>query len=230
MMKIRLTMVSILVAPLVAACGGPDVDFRGSEGDEDTIGAAPRHQGAAPVASGVQETQGVAPSRDTATVINGLALENAAIRSLEDQGIQVVPGRFWYDPASGAFGPEGGPTAGFTMPGLRIGGPLQPDASGGGTWVYLNGREMHPAEVAGLGSLLGPIEPGRYWMDAMGNFGIENGPMLGNLVRVLQAAGGGVNAYIRETYGGYVGGDGQTSYYFDPNSGCSVIAGEGVSC
>jgi hypothetical protein len=29
---------------------------------------------------------------------------------------------------------------------------------------------------------------------------------------------------------GHLGSDGQTSYFFDPNSGCSVISGAGVSC
>jgi hypothetical protein len=39
-----------------------------------------------------------------------------------------------------------------------------------------------------------------------------------------------VNGYNRTTYGGHLGSDGQTSYFFDPNSGCSVISGAGVSC
>ena len=39
--------------------------------------------------------------------------------------------------------------------------------------------------------------------------------------------GGG---YVEETQGGYIGGDGTTSYYSDPETGCSVIPGDGVSC
>jgi hypothetical protein len=41
--------------------------------------------------------------------------------------------------------------------------------------------------------------------------------------------GGGV-PYQEQTEGGYVGGDGDSSYYFDPGTGCSVVPGEGVSC
>ena len=40
-------------------------------------------------------------------------------------------------------------------------------------------------------------------------------------------SGGG---YVEQTPGGYIGGDGTTSYYSDPETGCSVIPGDGVSC
>jgi hypothetical protein len=40
----------------------------------------------------------------------------------------------------------------------------------------------------------------------------------------------GGQPYQEQTQGGYVGGDGQSSYYFDPSTGCSVVPGEGVSC
>ena len=68
-------------------------------------------------------------------------------------------GSFWYDKISGAWGVEGGPTGGFTAPGIDLGGPLGSDASRGNT-------------------------------------------------------------------GGYIGGDGQTSYFVGPSIGCSVMIGE----
>ena len=39
--------------------------------------------------------------------------------------------------------------------------------------------------------------------------------------------GGG---YLEENQGGDLGSDGTSSYYFDPDSGCSVVPGEGTSC
>ena len=58
------------------------------------------------------------------------------------------------------------------------GGPMPANCSGGGTRVFVNGRELHPQEVAVL-SQLGSVTPGCYWMDSNGNFGYE--PQLGNL-------------------------------------------------
>jgi uncharacterized protein YraI len=37
------------------------------------------------------------------------------------------------------------------------------------------------------------------------------------------------NGYLEQTEGGYVGSDGTDSYYFDPDSGCTVTS-DGVSC
>jgi hypothetical protein len=59
--------------------------------------------------------------------------------------------------------------------------------SGGGTGVFVNGRELHPYDVYRL-SQLGPVYPGRYWVDANGDFGYEYGPRLGNLVMFARAA------------------------------------------
>jgi hypothetical protein len=89
----------------------------------------------------------------------------------------------------------GGPTLGFIQPGLDVGGPLRFDASNGDTGVFINGRELHRLDVLGL-QRFGPVWPGRYWVDAMGNFGFEGGIMIGNLwmlaqQRLVTGAGGG---------------------------------------
>ncbi len=160
--------------------------------------------------------------------INRVELSADVVQALTQYNIRIAPGDYWYDAFSGLFGMMGGPGLGFTMPGMQIGGPLPPDASGGGSGVFVNGRELHPQDVAAL-SALGPVYPGRYFLRYDGWYGLENGTVLGNLIVLSQQAAGGPG-YNRTTYGGHLGSDGQTSYFFDPNSGCSVISGGGVSC
>jgi hypothetical protein len=80
----------------------------------------------------------------------------------------------------GAWGIQGGPTLGFLQAGLAIGGALQSNALNGDTGVFINGRQLHRLDVVSL-QQLGPVLPGRYWVDAMGNFGFEGGLKLGNL-------------------------------------------------
>lgn len=162
--------------------------------------------------------------------INRVELEQEVVYALvQEFGVQVVPGQYWYDPLSGLFGLMGGPGLGFTMPGLQLGGELPANASGGGTSVFVNGRELHPLDVAAIMAVLGPVYPGRYWLRYDGYYGWEGGPPLGNLIAMAQRATGG-GGYNRTTYGGHLGSDGQTSYFFDPGTGCSVISGGGVSC
>ena len=90
-------------------------------------------------------------------------------------GYQIaVSGRYWYDPVSGLWGAEGGPSAGYIAPNLPLGGPLKADASGTGTGVFINGREIHTIEVMRLVELFGgPIQQGRYWLGPDGIGGIE---------------------------------------------------------
>lgn len=163
--------------------------------------------------------------------INDAQVNDSTLAALQQQyGLQIADGDYWYDPYSGAWGLPGGPTAGFIPAGLALGGVLQADASGGGTAVFINGRELHPQEVVGLEQLFGAVQTGRYWLDAFGNYGFEGGPALGNLVYAIQTAQGGGSGYFNSTYGGYLGSDGNTSYFFDSESGCSVMTGDGVSC
>jgi hypothetical protein len=164
--------------------------------------------------------------------INGTALTAQDIQRCEATGVRLAAGSYWYDAKCGAWGMAGGPCAGLVQAGLSLGGPLQASASGGGngaiTGVFINGRELHPADVTAL-QQLGPVYPGRYWVDAQANFGFENGPPLGNLAMLAQQRQRqGGSSYLKRTHAGYLGGDGETSYFFDPVTGASVIPGEGV--
>ncbi|MEZ4239512.1 MAG: hypothetical protein R3F59_25815 [Myxococcota bacterium] len=112
----------------------------------------------------------------------------------------VLPGRYWYDARSGLWGYAGGPSEGFYAPGLAL-GPLDPDASGGGTAVVLNGRILPPADLQFFTSVFGPIAPGRYWLDAVGNVGLEGGPAVDNLhvamaLRGQQPGAGGATGTV----------------------------------
>jgi hypothetical protein len=53
--------------------------------------------------------------------------------------------------------------------------------------VFANGRELHPVDVAGLQELVGTVLPGRWWVDASANYGMEGGPPVGNLLALAQA-------------------------------------------
>ena len=117
------------------------------------------------------------------------ASDRQTLQQLEAQIGQVPPGRYWYDARSGAAGVWGGPAVAYLGPRLPLGGPLPADASGGGngrmTGVFVNGRELHPIDVQGLGRVL-PVQRGRYWWDAAGNVGAEGGPALFNFYWVVQ--------------------------------------------
>ena len=128
---------------------------------------------------------------------NGLAAFEKAI------GRQIPDGNYWYDAKCGVWGNWGGPGLGFLPPGLDLAGPLPQDASGGATPVIVNGRALHPMDVAALNQLLilvgAQCMPGRWQLDSAGNLGPEGGVPLLNLMQLAAAAGGGG--------GGGAGGD-----------------------
>jgi hypothetical protein len=64
---------------------------------------------------------------------------------------------------------------------------------------------------------------GRWWIDSMGNAGVEGNPQ--PICNVFQFSRGKGGAYQRSTAGGYIGSDGETGYFFDPKSGSSVMTG-----
>jgi hypothetical protein len=154
---------------------------------------------------------------------NGRALalaEEALLAQLEQRfQLRLPDGAYWYDARTGAAGAWGGPTAGFLPAGLRLGGPMPADCSGGGTRVFINGRELHPRDVLALQQMIGFVMPGRYWLDATGTGGYEGGPPAFNLFALARAAqargGGGDNPWTRSvghgkdnvTMGYFGGGD-----------------------
>lgn len=159
-------------------------------------------------------------------VVNGAYLSDDIVFALTQAYGPIAPGRYWYDPLSGYVGLEGGPSSAQIEPYLQLGGPLRPDASGGGTNVFINTREIHMSELAYLISIFGSVEPGRYWLGADGIGGVEGGPAAFDLnAAANQASGGG---------GG--GGGGSTIHSSDGDSslstgsdGCTYFSSGGIS-
>jgi len=135
-------------------------------------------------------------------VVNAVALDNPTQHAIERAyRVRLVPGRYWYDPVSGVWGLEGGPSAGQIHPGLRLGGPLRRDASRGRTGVIVNGRELHGLDVAALQRCV-RVVPGRYWVLANGVGGVERGPPQFNLAVLCGGGASGGSSTRCDNYGG----------------------------
>ena len=151
------------------------------------------------------------------------------------QGLSA--GRYWYDPISGLWGMEGGPSAGQFYPGLQL-GQLRSDASvmPGTTNVFVNGRELHPQEVYFLQSLYGYVVPGYYWLDANGNGGFEGGPAIYNLGAAMASGmgggggGGGGGGNLGHSVTGSVIGDGGDTVGYIGNDGTGITCGPDGGC
>jgi hypothetical protein len=156
-------------------------------------------------------------------VFNGRRYTEAELAALEQaHGIRIPDANYWYDPVLGAWGVEGSPTLGLIAPGLELGGPLRADASGGGTNVVVNGRVLHPLDLAALQQITGPVVPGRYFITAQGLAGPEGGPPmwdLGAMARQAQGGGGGSNTWQGRVTGSSGFSDGTTGAVFLPNGG-----------
>ena len=126
-----------------------------------------------------------------AVVVNGRVLDAAARQAIERRiAAPLQPGRWWYDPRSGLWGAEGQGAAGLAPAGIDVGAPLPAQASGGRAGVFFNGRNLADAEIAWLRTL-GPVWPGRYWLDATGNVGLEGQARpFANLALLAQAQAG----------------------------------------
>ena len=163
-----------------------------------------------------------------AVIVNGEQLPNSAVIALQLAYRTIIPsGRYWYDAVSGLWGREGQPFAGQMQPGLQLGGELKANASDGDTDVYVNGRRLPRAELYSLQQLVGPVRPGRYWLDPYGNAGFEGGPALVNLAQArARSQGGGYAGWNNNTPFGNWGGDSNCTYYNSPN-GDSVMVGDG---
>jgi hypothetical protein len=170
----------------------------GTAGAESQATAAPTLLADAPT-----EPPAAPPVASRSVVINGQRLSDRDIEKLAQTfHTEVRDGDYWYDRINGSWGRQGGPTEGFTVAGLDVGGPLSENASRGDTGVFFNGRQLHRLDVARL-LQLGPVYPGRYWMDAMGNIGFEGGPALINIWAAAQAqtqGGQGRKEGILSTY------------------------------
>jgi hypothetical protein len=171
-------------------------------------------QGAAPAGEAVQAARSATASRGKVAAtrevyINRVKLDDATLQALETQyRIPIQDGRFWYDATCGAWGVEGGPTAGFIYPGLNLPGPMPVDISQGGTGIFINGREIHRLDQMALQQIFGATIPGRYWLDAQGNLGLEGGAPIANLAAAIAASKGGQAGSVTHGYGGAGGSRG----------------------
>ncbi len=85
--------------------------------------------------------------------------------------------------------------------------------------MLINGRRLTTTEVDYLARLVQqPIQPGRYWLDASGNAGLEGGPALVNLLRVAQRNRAGGTSKFHRGWGGTYSSDGNC-YYISTGSG-----------
>jgi hypothetical protein len=149
--------------------------------------------------------------------VNRIKLDAEKLNAIETMyQIRMEDGHYWYDYICGAWGVEDGPTVGFIMAGLDFPRPLPADISGGGTGIFINGREIHPLDQRGLQQLFGITYPGHYWLDSQGNLGIVGGPAIVNIVAAIQTAqrqqaGGSSTHGYGSAYGarGALAGDGQ---------------------
>ncbi|MEN0066479.1 MAG: hypothetical protein AAGA48_30360 [Myxococcota bacterium] len=130
------------------------------------------------------------PEPATGISINGRALSQSQVAALtRHYGAAPQPGSWWYDPRSGFFGRMGEPVFGTIQPGHDF-GMLKANASKGRSGVFLNGRQLPAAELGVYAMLLGPVQPGRYWLDEQGNVGFEGQSVpVANLLLAAQAAG-----------------------------------------
>lgn len=158
---------------------------------------------------------------DRQVYVNGQRMEADYLAVLEQRYATRVPdGRYWYDALCGAWGYEGGATAGFMPPGLDLPGPMPASISGGGTGIFINGREIHPQEQLTLYQLLGQTIPGHYWLDAQGYVGEEGGPAFMNLFAIArQAAGTRAGSVYSSNSDSWLTSDGEGGFLFFDRSG-----------
>ncbi len=161
-------------------------------------------------------------------VVNRQPISRSDAMALEYFYGPIADGSYWYDPVSGLWGREGGPSVGQIAPGLNLGGPLRSDASDGHTGVFFNGRQLHQSEVDHLRQMFGVVYPGRYWLRADGIGGVEGGPALFSLAGGGSSGGrassGANNDFysggtIDSGYGGTYGSDGNGCYYISTDAG-----------
>ena len=175
----------------------------------------------AKAASNIENTSGKEsngadkPSSVRNVFVNGVKLDQNTLSMIESNyQIPLADGRYWYDTHCGAWGVEGGPTAGFILPGMPFPGPMPYAISGGGTGIVINGREIHPLDQQALYQLFGVTYQGQFWMDAQGNIGYVGGPPIANILQAAQAkgsAGGGGGGSVTHGYDSTYGARGTSA-------------------
>jgi len=169
------------------------------------------------------------PAEERDVEINGARLDARSAQTLARLesigGVRLPDGRYWYDTVSGAFGEWGHPAAALIGAGHDLGPPLPANASSGTSGVYINGRRLQHAEVQVLSAMIRyPWQPGRYFVDAQGNAGLEGGPVLINLAAAAQAAyGGNKSSGNSDGVTSWTTGFGSSRAYFHSEGGCRTF-------
>src|SRR5262245_3610007 len=215
-----------LVLLFLAACGGArspaEAGEAGARQVEQQVDDAEELLNDSASPAGLQAPGNTRHIRFNGRELQGNELQTIAM--LEMRYGPIPDGAYWYDAATGAAGMWGGPVAAVLPAGLSLGGRLPADASGGGqgflTGTFVNGRELHPYDVVRLRQLFGVVYPGRYWWDAMGNTGIEGGPMIGNFRQLVRQRGGSGAGGGDPFYRNY--GNGESAFV---SQGCTSVSG-----
>lgn len=124
------------------------------------------------------------PATPTSQFRSGVTVNSVELNQSEYQMLLTVcrgillPGNYWYDAKCGSWGYLGGPSMGIIAPNLPFRGTMSPNCSNGNTGVFINGRQLHIVDTTALLSMTGyPCVPGRYWVDAASNCGLEGVPI-----------------------------------------------------
>ena len=201
---------ALLFCLAIGACARHPADANPAPAADATAAPAAAPASTPPVAASAAPT---APRRHV--VVNGSPVPKARLAEIENYyRLSIADGEYWYDRTSGAAGPAGGPTLTFIVPGLDLGGPLQPDASAGNTGVFINGRELPQQDLIALTRLVGFVQPGRYFLDGNGNAGYEGGPPMINLIAASrqQQSQGGSDGWYSQAVGAGGNESGGTGY------------------
>jgi hypothetical protein len=174
-------------------------------------------------------------SKSSEVLINNLKLSASEMMEIKQlYGVAPLPGSYWYDTRSGAFGQVGGPVIGVMYPGHQF-GELSSMASRGNSGVFINNRQLQSGEAIQLARIFGynhPV-PGWYWMNANGDLGVEGYPYaIGNVYNAIaiaqrnQASSAAYNGNLWSS-GLYSGGNYYTGANGQPSQGYVSVPGYG---
>ena len=183
--------------------------------DEDGVSILFRRDTSSENSTGSKQADNKVQPGQRQVYVNRVRLDAATLQAIESRGqVPIADGRYWYDVNTGAWGVEGGPTAGLINPGMPLPTSMPSDISGGGTGIYINGREIHPLDQQALYQLFGVTYQGNFWMDSQGYIGYIGGPAIANILQASQAA--------RSS------GDGSVTHGYDSTYGARGTAGGGM--